>query len=68
MPSEGDAVDRLPSFITGGAQPTAAGFEPNGQSERYAHRRRRRPRPEGAPVQADNGGVPQAEDFNPGNE
>ncbi|MBX9710931.1 MAG: DUF4167 domain-containing protein [Xanthobacteraceae bacterium] len=64
---EGDAVDRLPSFITGGAQPPVAGFEPNGQSERYAHRRRRRPRPEGAPV-ADNGTVPQAEDFNPGNE
>jgi hypothetical protein len=45
--SENDQVDRLPSFITGGAQPqpTANGHEnggvPNG--ERFAHRRRRRP-------------------------
>lgn len=72
IPSEGNTVDRLPSFITGGAQPPAAGFEPNGQNngqgERYAHRRRRRPRPEGAPVQADNGTAPQPDDFNSSNE
>lgn len=55
QPAEGDQVDRLPSFITGGAQP-----QPNGNSaessgnpsgERFGHRRRRRPpgpRPEGA--------------------
>lgn len=71
MASDGDAVG-LPSFITGGAQPSAAGFESNGQNngqgERYAHRRRRRPRPESAPMQADNGAAPQTEDFNPGNE
>jgi len=54
QPAENDHVDRLPSFITGGAQP-----QPNGNSaeesgnrgERFGHRRRRRPpgpRPEGA--------------------
>jgi len=66
----GDSVDRLPSFITGGAQPQAnGGFEPNGhqggERERFQPRRRRRPhgpRPEGvAPA-------PRADDFNPGNE
>ncbi|HEY0235292.1 MAG TPA: DUF4167 domain-containing protein [Afipia sp.] len=70
--NDGETVDRLPSFITGGSQPPVSGFEPNGQSngqgERYAHRRRRRPRPEGAPAQADNGAAPQVDDFNSGNE
>jgi hypothetical protein len=68
MPSESDvSVDRLPSFITGGApQPNGAGFDANSQSERYA--RRRRPRPEGAPSQGDNAAASPAEDFNPGNE
>lgn len=45
--SENDQVDRLPSFITGGAQPqpTANGHENGGSSngERFGHRRRRRP-------------------------
>ena len=65
----GDDVDRLPSFITGGAQPQANGngFEANdGQSgDRFNNRRRRRPpgpRPEGqaAPTPGD--------DFGSGNE
>ncbi len=54
-PAEGDQVDRLPSFITGGAQPQPTGpSEGNvnpGNGERFGHRRRRRPpgpRPEGA--------------------
>lgn len=60
--SEGDDVDRLPSFITGGAQPqvNGNGYEGNGNQngDRFNNRRRRRPhgpRPEGqpAPVQAD---------------
>jgi len=53
--SDNGSVDRLPSFITGGAQAApAAGFEPNTnggapQGERFPHRRRRPrgPRPEG---------------------
>jgi hypothetical protein len=56
QPQEAGAAG-LPSFITGGAQPSN-GFENNGngapQGERFAHRRRRPrgPRPEGqAPVQ-----------------
>jgi hypothetical protein len=56
QPQETGAVDRLPSFITGGAPQPAAGLDSNGapQGERFAHRRRRPrgPRPEGqAPVQ-----------------
>lgn len=62
-------VDRLPSFITGGAQPqpqpTANGEETAGNpgGERFAHRRRRRPpgpRPESQPAQ------PTPEDFSAG--
>ena len=65
----GDEVDRLPSFITGGAQPQANGngFEGGeGQNgDRFNNRRRRRPsgpRPEGqaAPAPGD--------DLGPGNE
>lgn len=46
QPAEGDQVDRLPSFITGGAQPQSNGNgEASGNSggERFGHRRRRRP-------------------------
>lgn len=55
-PQSGDSdnVDRLPSFITGGAQPAANGAEANGNGEgtsRFGHRRRRRPRPEGSLAQ-----------------
>jgi hypothetical protein len=65
----GDDVDRLPSFITGGAQPQANGNEFEGgdgqNGDRFNNRRRRRPqgpRPEGqaAPTPGD--------DFGPGNE
>jgi hypothetical protein len=60
-----DAVDRLPSFITG-PQPQINGgaFEAGG--ERFPPRRRRRPhgpRPDGAPAP-----VTPGDDFNPGNE
>ncbi|MBN9581874.1 MAG: DUF4167 domain-containing protein [Afipia sp.] len=47
QPAASDSVDRLPSFITGGAQPqpnvgaAEAGASPSG--ERFSHRRRRRP-------------------------
>ncbi len=64
QPAEGDQVDRLPSFITGGAQPQPTGnADANGNQsgERFGHRRRRRPpgpRPEGQAAQ------PPAEDFN----
>jgi hypothetical protein len=66
QPVENGSVDRLPSFITGGA-PAQPGFESNGapQGDRFAHRRRRPrgPRPEGqaAAVQSDVGG----EDLGP---
>jgi hypothetical protein len=69
-----DSVDRLPSFITGGAQPQVngapGGFEPNGNAggERFPPRRRRRPhgpRPDGAPAVAAPAGP--GDDFNPGN-
>ena len=63
------SVDRLPSFITGGAQPQinsgAGGFEGNG-GERFPPRRRRRPhgpRPDNLAAPATTG-----DDFNPGNE
>ncbi len=66
QPVESEPVDRLPSFITGGAQPQPAvnGVEPNGNQsgERFGHRRRRRPpgpRPEGQ-------AQPPAEDFSAG--
>lgn len=54
QPAENDHVDRLPSFITGGAQPQPNGNnaeEGGNRGERFGHRRRRRPpgpRPEGA--------------------
>ena len=62
--SSGD-VDRLPSFITGGAQPNGNSFEANGQpgerTERFPRRRRRPgPRPEGSAPQ------PASDDFNRG--
>ncbi|MES6473308.1 hypothetical protein U6R90_12310, partial [Cutibacterium acnes] len=64
-------VDRLPSFITGGAQPQVNGsYEGNGggerseRSERFPRRRRRPagPRPDMAAQPAP------SDDFNPGNE
>jgi len=69
QPEAGD-FDRLPSFITGGPQPTVngngGGYEGNGQQggERFPPRRRRRPhgpRPEGRGPQQ-----PQSEDFSSG--
>lgn len=66
QPVESEPVDRLPSFITGGApQPNGNTAEPNGHQsgERFGHRRRRRPpgpRPEGQSTQ------PSAEDFSAG--
>lgn len=59
QPAEGDQVDRLPSFITGGAQPQQNGTSVEGSGnpgggERFGHRRRRRPpgpRPEGQTAQ-----------------
>ncbi|WP_027581851.1 DUF4167 domain-containing protein [Bradyrhizobium sp. Ai1a-2] len=70
--AENGGVDRLPSFITGGAQPQANGnYESNGgggerseRSERFPRRRRRPhgPRPDAAAQPQ------QSEDFNPGNE
>jgi hypothetical protein len=69
QPIEGDQVDRLPSFITGGAQPQPNGnsAEANGNQggERFGHRRRRRPpgpRPEGQAAQ------PAGEDINSASE
>jgi hypothetical protein len=68
-----DSVDRLPSFITGGAQPQVSaapgGFEQNGNGERFPPRRRRRPhgpRPDGAAAAGAPAPVP-SDDFNPGN-
>lgn len=69
QPAAGDdeeTIERLPSFITGGASPAAGngGERPQG-GERYAHRRRRRPhgsRPEGGAPQPSSGG----DDFDPG--
>lgn len=68
--NDGGAIDRLPSFITGG-QPQAANGQPNGQDnqgERFPlHRRRRRghrgPRAEagGAPVEASDDAAPAGE-------
>jgi hypothetical protein len=69
--ADSGSVDRLPSFITGGAQPQANGaYEGNGGAERSERgerfpRRRRRPhgpRPDMAAQPAP------SEDFNPGNE
>lgn len=69
QPIESHEVDRLPSFITGGAQPQPPG--PVGEAtgaptgERFGHRRRRRPagpRPEGQVA------APPSEDFSPGGE
>lgn len=68
QPSESQEVDRLPSFITGGAQPQpAGGFEGGerqggGERERFSHRRRRRPpgpRPDSQVT------APPSEDFGP---
>lgn len=65
--SENDQVDRLPSFITGGAQPQPSangvenGTNPNG--ERFGHRRRRRPpgpRPSESQI-----APPPSDDFGP---
>ncbi|ERF79815.1 DUF4167 domain-containing protein [Bradyrhizobium viridifuturi] len=77
QPAMADAggVDRLPSFITGGAQPqvnggayeasNGGGAERGERSERFPRRRRRPhgPRPDMAAQPA-----PSGDDFNPGNE
>ncbi|PAY10190.1 hypothetical protein CK489_06520 [Bradyrhizobium sp. UFLA03-84] len=77
QPAMADAggVDRLPSFITGGAQPqvnggtyegnNGGGAERGERSERFPRRRRRPhgPRPDMAAQPA-----PTGDDFNPGNE
>jgi len=69
--ADAGGVDRLPSFITGGAQPQVNGaFEGNGgaergeRAERFPRRRRRPhgPRPDAAAQPAP------SEDFNSGNE
>jgi len=77
QPADHGSVDRLPSFITGGAQPqvNGSGFEGNGhqnghqggdRNERFPRRRRRPhgPRPDNM---AQPSSVP-SDDFNPGNE
>jgi Domain of unknown function (DUF4167) len=68
--ADNGGVDRLPSFITGGAQPQVNGnYEGNGgeRSERNERFPRRRRRPHGP--RPDVAAQPQAsEDFNPGNE
>jgi type II secretory pathway pseudopilin PulG len=70
--ADSGSVDRLPSFITGGAAPPVnnapGGYEAGGERadrERFPRRRRRPhgPRPEGMAAPA----AP-SEDFNPGNE
>jgi hypothetical protein len=69
---DSDNVDRLPSFITGGAQPQPAGSstEANGNGEgasRFGHRRRRRPRPEGSLAQGPQN-PPASDDASQGND
>ncbi|QPF85318.1 DUF4167 domain-containing protein [Bradyrhizobium genosp. L] len=68
--ADAGGVDRLPSFITGGAQPQVNGaFEGNGgaeRSERGERFPRRRRRPHGP--RADMAAPAPSEDFNPGNE
>ena len=77
QPADHGSVDRLPSFITGGAQPqvNGNGSEGNGhqnghqggeRSERFPRRRRRPhgPRPDNMAQQSSAPG----DDFNPGNE
>ncbi len=62
--SGGDDVDRLPSFITGGAQPQPNGNGFEGGDDRFNRRRRRPhgPRPEGQAATAP------GEDFGSGSE
>ncbi|WP_458759315.1 DUF4167 domain-containing protein [Afipia sp. TerB] len=70
---DSDNVDRLPSFITGGAQPASGEANGNGEAAgtgsggRFGHRRRRRPRPDNAFAQGaqEQGG---GDDASPGNE
>lgn len=63
QPVESHEVDRLPSFITGGAQPQPAGGGYEGgerpAGERFGHRRRRRPGPRPESQVA----APPSEDF-----
>ena len=64
QPAESHEVDRLPSFITGGAQPQPAGGYEGGErqgGERFGHRRRRRPGPRPDSQVA----APPSEDFGP---
>ncbi|QIG95851.1 MULTISPECIES: DUF4167 domain-containing protein [unclassified Bradyrhizobium] len=69
--ADAGGVDRLPSFITGGAQPQVNGaFEGNGGAERGERserfpRRRRRPHGPRADIAAQ---PAPSDDFNPGNE
>ncbi len=65
MQPASDDVDRLPSFITGGAQPQPNGNGFEGGDDRFNNRRRRRPhgpRPEGQTA------TTPGDDFGPGNE
>ncbi|WP_338694626.1 DUF4167 domain-containing protein [Bradyrhizobium sp. 26S5] len=66
--ADAGGVDRLPSFITGGAQPQVNGaYEGNGGAERSERFPRRRRRPHGP--RADIAAQPApSDDFNPGNE
>lgn len=72
---DSDNVDRLPSFITGGAQPQPANGEAGSAGEagntsgggRFGHRRRRRPRSDNAFAQGAQEGAG-GEDANAGNE
>jgi len=64
QPAESHEVDRLPSFITGGAQAQPAGGYEGGErqgGERFGHRRRRRPGPRPDSQVA----APPTEDFGP---
>lgn len=68
MADEEETVERLPSFITGGAAPAGNGGERPQGNDRYAHRRRRRPhgsRPEGGNAPQPAGGDDYDHNANP---
>jgi hypothetical protein len=70
---DSDNVDRLPSFITGGAQPRPGNGEANGNGEtgtggRFGHRRRRRPRPDNAFAQGASEQAAAGDDASTGND
>ena len=72
--SDAANVDRLPSFITGGAQPQPASGEANSSGEgassggRFGHRRRRRPRPDNTFAQGGQDQAAGGDDASVGNE